>query len=69
MVDRRKRLHRDLVEQLTKDWPDLLPIAIPSSAAVERMGVERAPVAAFALAAGPPWPTGSCGRRWRRGCG
>jgi chromosome partitioning protein len=48
MVDRRKRLHRDLVERLTKDWPELLPIAIPSSAAVERMGVERAPVAAFA---------------------
>ena len=48
MVDRRKRLHRDLVERLTKDWPDLLPVAIPSSATVERMGVERAPVAVFA---------------------
>jgi cellulose biosynthesis protein BcsQ len=48
MVDRRKRLHRDLVESLPAEWPGFLKTGIPMSSAVERMGVERAPVAAFA---------------------
>jgi cellulose biosynthesis protein BcsQ len=45
MVDRRKRLHRDLVEQcLAGD--QFLRTTIPSASVVERMGLVRAPVAA-----------------------
>lgn len=48
MVDRRRALHRDLVQELAKDWPALLPTTIPSAAVIERMGSERAPVGVFA---------------------
>lgn len=48
MVDRRRRLHRELATALTTAWPSLLHSVIPNSAAVERMGVERAPLSAFA---------------------
>jgi len=47
MVDRRKRLHRELIEDLCLAHPDILRGAVPSSAAVERMGAHQAPVAAF----------------------
>ncbi|MGH9282171.1 MAG: ParA family protein [Acidimicrobiales bacterium] len=50
MVDRRKRLHRELVETLAARWPAFLTTVVPSASAVERMGVERAPVAVFAPA-------------------
>ncbi|HMC79274.1 MAG TPA: hypothetical protein VKO35_01840, partial [Acidimicrobiia bacterium] len=36
MVDRRKRLHRELIEDLCLAHPDILRAAVPSSAAVER---------------------------------
>ena len=48
MVDRRKRLHRELTESLRGEHPEVLETAIPSSAEIERMGVERDVVAAFA---------------------
>jgi len=48
MVDRRRALHRELVDELTADWPQLLPTAVPAAAVVERMGVERAPVGLMA---------------------
>jgi chromosome partitioning protein len=48
MLDRRKRLHRDLAAHLRRDIPGLLPTIIPNASVIERMGVERAPVAAFA---------------------
>jgi cellulose biosynthesis protein BcsQ len=48
MVDRRRKLHRELVEQLAEEWPDFLRTPAPSAAVIERMGVERAPVAVFA---------------------
>jgi cellulose biosynthesis protein BcsQ len=44
MVDRRRRLHRELSEQLRADWPRLLATDVPSAAVIERMGLERAPV-------------------------
>jgi len=47
MVDRRKRLHRELIEDLCLAHPDILRAAVPSSAAVERMGAHQSPVAAF----------------------
>jgi len=48
MVDRRRALHRDLVTAFARAHPDLMPVYLPSAAAVERMGERRAPVAAFA---------------------
>ncbi len=50
MVDRRKRLHRDLVESLPRQFPDFLTTVIPNASAIERMGPERAPLATFAPA-------------------
>ena len=47
MVDRRKRLHRELIEDLSRAHPDILRAAVPSATAVERMGAHQAPVAAF----------------------
>lgn len=48
MVDRRKRLHRDLVDQLPSLYPDIVAAAIPAAADVERMGGRREPLADFA---------------------
>ncbi len=47
MVDRRKKLHRELIEDLCLAHPDILRAAVPSSAAVERMGAHQSPVATF----------------------
>jgi cellulose biosynthesis protein BcsQ len=48
MVDRRKRLHRDLVEQLSAERPEILSTAIPALSIIEQMAEQRAPVTAFA---------------------
>jgi cellulose biosynthesis protein BcsQ len=48
MVDRRKTLHRDILEQLPGDCPELLNTHIPYASEVEQMGVRCAPVVQFA---------------------
>jgi chromosome partitioning protein len=48
MVDRRKRLHRQLMRSLQTDNPEVLEAAIPNASAVERMGSERAVLESFA---------------------
>ncbi len=48
MVDRRKQLHTSFVEILPDERSGVLRCAIPSATEVERMGVNRAPVHAFA---------------------
>jgi cellulose biosynthesis protein BcsQ len=48
MVDRRRSLHRALVQSLSDEWPELLRTSVPSAAVIERMGFERAPVGVFA---------------------
>jgi len=48
MVDGRRKLHRELATSLAAKWPVFLVTAIPAASVVERMGVERAPVATFA---------------------
>jgi cellulose biosynthesis protein BcsQ len=50
MVDRRKSLHRELVENPPTHLGDWLGPPIPSSSVVERMGLERTPVGVFAPA-------------------
>jgi cellulose biosynthesis protein BcsQ len=48
MIDRRKRLHKEICEQLPAQRADVAAAAIPSLSMIERMSVERAPVTAFA---------------------
>jgi len=48
MVDRRKRLHREIAERLPTQRADVAAAAVPALAVIERMAVERAPVPAFA---------------------
>ena len=48
MVDVRKRLHREIVEQLSASWPGVLRTSIPAAADVERMTVVRAPLGLYA---------------------
>jgi cellulose biosynthesis protein BcsQ len=47
MVDGRKRLHRELIEDLSRAHPDILRSGVPAATAVEQMGAHQAPVAAF----------------------
>jgi cellulose biosynthesis protein BcsQ len=44
MVDRRKRLHRDLVASLPAELPGVSGVAIPAASVVELMGLHREPV-------------------------
>jgi chromosome partitioning protein len=48
MIDRRKRLHREISEQLPDQRSDVATVAIPALSLIERMSVQRAPVTAFA---------------------
>ncbi len=48
MVDRRKRLHREVVEGLGRAYKQIATSAIPSASDVERMGLRRAPLVEFA---------------------
>ncbi len=53
MIDSRKRLHRDIEEAFDKIAPKRLKTEIPLSVIVERMGIERAPVRAYAPTSRP----------------
>jgi len=48
MVDRRRKLHREIVESLPAERPELLATDIPYASNVEQMGVRRAPLASYA---------------------
>ena len=48
MLDRRKRLHREISEQLPVQRSDVAATAIPAMSLIEQMSVQRAPVTAFA---------------------
>jgi chromosome partitioning protein len=48
MVDRRKKLHREIIQDLSTERSVVAPTTIPSLSIIERMSVERAPVTAFA---------------------
>lgn len=48
MVDRRKRLHNELIESLRVEWPIFLATSVPNASVIERMWPERTPVATFA---------------------
>ena len=44
MVDRRRRLHRELAASLPETLPEVARASIPVASAVELMGVRRAPL-------------------------
>ena len=44
MVDRRRRLHRELAASLPEELPGVARASIPVASAVEQMGVRRAPL-------------------------
>ncbi len=48
MVDRRKRLHRELMERLPELYPGFLSTSVPYTSEVERMGIHRMPIIAYA---------------------
>jgi len=48
MVDRRRRLHRDIIGELLGSRPDVLSTEIPLSTVLEQMGARRQPVEVFA---------------------
>ena len=48
MVDRRKKLHRTMMAELPEQYPELLSAFIPNASDIERMGVERMPLARYA---------------------
>jgi chromosome partitioning protein len=48
MVDRRKKLQRDTVVALRDGTPGFLTTVIPNASIVERMGLERRPLGAYA---------------------
>jgi chromosome partitioning protein len=58
MLDRRKLLHRDVVERLPREHPGVLRTAIPTAADVERMGMHRTVLQEFA-------PRGRAARAYR----
>lgn len=48
MVDRRRALHRDVIELVHGSYGDIATTVVPMSATVERMGQRRRPVPAYA---------------------
>ena len=48
MVDRRKKIHRELMEEALSVFSGVLQTAIPYLSHVERMGIKREPVSVFA---------------------
>jgi len=58
MVDRRKKLHKEITENLSLQRSDVAATAVPYLSLVENMSVERAPVTVFA-------PRSSAARAYR----
>jgi chromosome partitioning protein len=48
MVDRRKKLHREITEKLSVERTEVARTVIPALSVIETMSLERAPVAVFA---------------------
>ncbi|TYB33270.1 MAG: ParA family protein [Flexistipes sinusarabici] len=44
MVDKRKKMHNDIMEEVKKTEDNLLDLIIPYYAVIEKMGIERTPV-------------------------
>ncbi len=62
MVDKRRSLHRELLQELPANNPGYLLSQIPYASEVERMGLRRAPIGAFAANS---WPSLAYQALWR----
>ncbi len=49
MADRRKKMHKDIMVDLIKIYPEILTVAIPYASDIERMGLERKPLGGFII--------------------
>ncbi len=47
MADRRKKMHREIIESLVEKHPDILNTVIPYASDIERMGLERMPLGGY----------------------
>ena len=47
MADRRKKMHRDIMENMIASHPEILTTAIPYASDIERMGLERMPLGGY----------------------
>ena len=47
MVDRRKKMHREIMDNLIETHPEILTTAIPYASDIERMGLERMPLGGY----------------------
>jgi cellulose biosynthesis protein BcsQ len=47
MADRRKKMHREIMETLVEKHPNILQSVIPYASDIERMGLERMPLGAY----------------------
>lgn len=47
MADRRKKMHREIMQTLAEKYPDILQSIIPYASDIERMGWERMPLGAY----------------------
>ncbi len=47
MADRRKKMHREIIEHLSEQHPDVLNTVIPYASDIEQMGIRRMPLAAY----------------------
>jgi len=47
MVDRRKKMHQEMLQSIPEYHPDMLNTAIPYASDIERMGLQRMPLGGF----------------------
>jgi cellulose biosynthesis protein BcsQ len=47
MADRRKKMHREIMDTLAEKHPNILQSVIPYASDIERMGLERMPLGAY----------------------
>lgn len=47
MADRRKKMHRDIMDRLAEQHSEILTAAIPYASDIERMGLERMPLGGY----------------------
>lgn len=47
MADKRKKMHREIIEHLSEEHPDVLTTVIPYASDIEKMGIRRMPLASY----------------------
>jgi cellulose biosynthesis protein BcsQ len=47
MADRRKKMHREIMQSMIENNPDIVNTAIPYASDIERMGLERMPLGGY----------------------